>query len=102
MQQGRCVAIGSGVQDVCDIPSLGRRVVQFRSGRVAVVIKSACNKDLTVRQQCRRVLGAFVIEAAGVRPGAACRIVQFGAGQRKPVLSPPATSTLPFGSNVAV
>ncbi len=42
-------------------------------------------------------------EAAGGSPGPARRVVQFRAREKMPLLStPPATSTLPLGSNVAV
>ena len=63
-----------------------------------------CDKHLAVGQQGRRVNLARGAEAAGRRPGPAGRIVQFRAGEkaRYDAVLPPATSTLPLGSNVAV
>ena len=64
---------------------------------------TACDEHLAVGQQRRRVSIARGGEAAGGRPGPARRIVEFRAREKTPLLLyPPATSTLPFGSNVAV
>ena len=65
-------------------------------------IQSPCHQHLAVGQQRRRVKVACGAEAAGRRPASRRRIVQFRAGQSTVLLSPPATSTLPLGSSVAV
>ena len=69
----------------------------------AAGIMSPCHQHLAVGQQRRRVNVACGVEAAGGSPGPARRVVQFRAGKkRRWPLHPPATSTLPLGSNVAV
>ena len=67
-----------------------------------MVIDSACDEHLAVGQQRRRVNVACGGEAAGGRPGPARRIVEFRARESAADANPPATSTLPLGSNVAV
>ena len=70
--------------------------------RVAAAIFSPCHQHLAVGQQRRRVIIARGVEAARGPPGPAGRVVQFRAGKKPPPSYPPATSTLPLGSNVAV
>ena len=69
----------------------------------AAAIISPCHQHLAVGQQRRRVKLACGVEAARGSPAPAGRVVQLRAGERWPLLpDPPATSTLPLGSNVAV
>ena len=66
------------------------------------MVAAACDEHLAVGQQCRRVINACSGEAAGGCPGPGCRIVEFRAREIAAGRLPPATSTLPLGSNVAV
>ena len=66
---------------------------------------SACDQHHAVGQQGRRVLIASGVEAARGTPAPARRVVQFRARESitlPAVIAPPATSTMPFGSKVAV
>ena len=83
-------------------PSPARRIVEFRARESMPCYQSACDEHLAVGQQRRRVSRACGGEAAGGRPGPARRIVEFRAREKAAVVNPPATSTLPLGSNVAV
>ena len=85
-------------------PGPARRIVEFRARESgAEAILAACDEHLAVGQQRRRVPSACGGEAAGRRPGPARRIVEFRARESGAVVAiPPATSTLPLGSNVAV
>src|SRR5262245_38524285 len=63
------------VEDARYRPGTARRVVQFCVGNTF----SSCNKDLTILNLGRSVYVPRCVEAAGVRPTAAGRIVQFRA-----------------------
>src|SRR5207249_951070 len=81
-----------------------RRIVEFRAREISGKGPgTGCNEHLAVGQQSRRVTPASVGELAGVRPSAAEWIVEFRAREASEKPSkPPVTSTLPFGSNVAM
>ena len=84
-------------------PGPARRIIEFRARESRSKTHSACDEHLAVGQQRRRVITACGGEAAGGRPGPARRIVEFRARENADVdVIPPATSTLPLGSNVAV
>ena len=109
-QQGRRVLAARGVEAARGRPCPVRRVVQFRASEREGMAGSPCNDLITpcnqhhaVGQQGRRVTMACGVEAARGRPGPARWVVQFRA--RKSAASggnPPATSTIPLGSKVAV
>ena len=67
------------------------------------VTVSSRHQHLAIGQQRRRVIVACGAHAAGAAPAPARRIIQLRAAQEQPLLpTPPATSTLPLGSSVAV
>ena len=68
---------------------------------LAADIRSPCDQHLAVGQQRRRVTIARGGEAAGGGPGPAAGSYS-SACETAAVIDPPATSTLPLGSNVAV
>ena len=72
--------------------------------RSAADVSSSRDQHLAVGQQRRRVTIACGGEGAGAAPHPGSRIVQFRARESDAAvpLNPPATSTLPLGSNVAV
>ena len=83
-------------------PGPARRIVEFRAREIETV-RTACDEHLAVRQQRRRVTNACGGEAAGGGPGPGRRIIKFRARESgEGSLLPPATSTLPLGSNVAL
>ena len=102
-QQRRRVTIACGGEAAGGRPGPARRIVEFRARESASRYRAACDEHLAVGQQRRRVIEAACGgEAAGGRPGPARRIVEFRARESAAALKPPATSTLPLGSNVAV
>ena len=102
-QQRRRVNIACGGEAAGGRPGPARRIVEFRARERRCCYNPACDEHLAVGQQRRRVIIACGGEAAGGRPGPARRIVEFRARERRRVaIKPPATSTLPLGSNVAV
>ena len=82
-------------------PRPAGRIVQFRAREKRAVITSR-DQHLAVGQQRRRVQLACGGEGAGAAPHPGGRVVQFRASEIAAVVCPPATSTLPLGSNVAV
>ena len=101
-QQRRRVTIACGGEAAGGRPGPARRIVEFRARESADCCQSACDEHLAVGQQRRRVTIACGGEAAGGRPGPARRIVEFRARESRRCHEPPATSTLPLGSSVAV
>ena len=70
---------------------------------IAVFGETSGDEHLAVGQQRRGVTGARCLHAAGGGPDAGSRIIQFRAWQNsRGAAVPPATSTLPLASNVAV
>ena len=102
-QQGRGVRIASGVEAARGCPGPAGRIVELRARRSATAIVSPCHQHHAIGQQGRRMKIASGVEGARGRPGPAGRVVEFRARRGTPPLSaPPATSTMPLGSKVAV
>ena len=100
-QQRRRVLIACGVEAARGSPGPARWIVQFRA-RENAAVEPSCDQHLAVGQQRRRVFRARGVEAARgspspARPG---RTVPRSRDSRRYI--PPATSTLPLGSKVAV
>ena len=102
-QQRRRVSTACGSEASGGAPGPAGRVVQFRAGKSSAVdIHSPRHQHFTIGQQRRRVNVACGGEAADDVPSPAGWVVQFRAGQKAAGTDPPATSTLPLDSNVAM
>ena len=83
-------------------PCAAHRIIKFCARKIAAVM-TACDEHLAVGQQRRGVTIARAGEAASCCPCAGRRIVEFRTSETAcGMLTPPATRTLPLGSNVAV
>ncbi len=103
-QQRRRVNIACGAEAAGGTPGPGgRRIVQFRAREIAAGALSSCDQHLAVGQQRCRVIIACGAEAAGgtSRSRWPDRTVPRSRDSLRRY-NPPATSTLPLGSNVAV
>jgi hypothetical protein len=91
-RQRKCPGVGPGV---C------RRIIQFRAGEI-IGIGSAIassHKHLAIGQRSSRMQIPRCAKRACSRPGIGCRVIDLDA---RPGKLPPATSTLPLASSVAV
>ena len=97
-----CHARGGEAAGGC--PGPGRRIVEFRAREICeAVVKTSRDEHLAVGQQRRRVRQRAVARLPVAVQVPAGRIVEFRAGESEvAAVAPPATSTLPLGSNVAV
>ena len=78
-------------------PRAGGRIVEFSGTDGVVLAAPADDQDSAIRQQGCGVPAADIGQLAGGDPRAGGRVVQLGR-----VGPPAATSTVPFGSSVAV
>ena len=103
-QQRRRVSVACGAQAAGRRPRPARRIIQLRAAQGgAIVTVSARHQHLAIGQQRRRVILTCGAQVAGRRPRPVGRIIQLRAAQVRTIaLPPPATSTLPLGSSVAV
>ncbi len=89
--------ITPGVEIAGGKPAPTPLIVQFRAlGSTDVAIKSAVNKHLATRQQCRGMQIARSVKTASGRPTHAKRIIQFRARQ-SPAIKSSSNKRFPVG-----